>query len=313
MPLLRNASLLRAFLAVAREGNLSAAARSLSVSQPALTKSIRKLEQQFGVPLFDRRARGMTLTRGGAALLAHAKLIEAQCGFADAEIEMLAHGEGGRIRLGAGTYWGVTVVPRAVATLQARLPRLRVDLEVGVNSVILPKLFAGDLDFVMSALPERSDLPPGIETRSFGELHLRIVAGRDHPLVRRRAVSIDDIARHPFAIYQHDRDVLARLGALNAGRGVMPAISVETTSLHALVQLLKSGPYVACLPDGFLRAMPDPGLAVVPFRRDIWSFDSGALFPAALREAPPIVALLELLGDLTQAAARSTRRARAAA
>src|SRR5205814_3550626 len=110
MPLLRNAGLLRSFLAVARAGNLSAAARDLSVSQPALTKSVRKLEQQFGVALFDRRARGMALTPNGAALLAHARLIEAQCRFADAEIEALAQGEGGIIRIGAGPYWGPRLV-----------------------------------------------------------------------------------------------------------------------------------------------------------------------------------------------------------
>ena len=313
MSLLRNAGLLRAFLAVVREGNLSAAARTLSVSQPALTKSIRKLEQQFGVALFDRRARGMTLTRSGAALLAHAKLIEAQCSFADAEIESVAHGEGGRIRIGAGTYWGVTLMSRAIATLQARQPRLRVDLEVGVNWVILPKLFAGDLDFVMSALPDRSELPAGIEAHSFGELHLRIVASRHHSLLRRRRVTVADLARHPFVLYQHDRDVLTRLTALMRSEGAAPAIMVETTSLHVVMQLIQSGRYLACLPDGFLRATPDPEIAVVPFRRDIWSFPSGALFPAALREASPIVALLDLLRDLTREAHRPARRGRLAA
>src|SRR5438874_140897 len=91
MALLRNADLLRSFLAVARTGNLSAAARELSVSQPALTKSVRKLEQQVGVTLFDRRARGMALTPSGTALLAHARLIETQCRFADAEIAAISH------------------------------------------------------------------------------------------------------------------------------------------------------------------------------------------------------------------------------
>src|SRR5689334_10300806 len=102
MPLLRNADLLRPFLAVARTGNLSAAARELSLSQPALTKSVRKLEEIVGVPLFERRARGMTLTGSGTALLAHARRIEAQCRFADAEIGAIARGEAGSIRIGAG-------------------------------------------------------------------------------------------------------------------------------------------------------------------------------------------------------------------
>src|SRR6266508_3411249 len=100
MALLPHAALLRPFLAVARAGTLSAAARELGVSQPALTKAVHKLEQQVGVPLFDRRARGMALTASGSALLLHARLIEAQCRVADAEIAALAHGEGGRLAIG---------------------------------------------------------------------------------------------------------------------------------------------------------------------------------------------------------------------
>ena len=70
MPLLRNAGLLRHFLAVTQAGSLSGAAQVLAVSQPALTKSIRRLEQHYGVALFERRARGMMLTPFGETLLA---------------------------------------------------------------------------------------------------------------------------------------------------------------------------------------------------------------------------------------------------
>jgi DNA-binding transcriptional LysR family regulator len=68
MPLLRNTGLLRDFLAVTRAGSLSAAAQELSVSQPALTKNIRRLEQHYGVALFERKARGMALTPFGETL-----------------------------------------------------------------------------------------------------------------------------------------------------------------------------------------------------------------------------------------------------
>src|SRR5438093_1335398 len=211
MVLLRSIGLLRPFLAVAKAGNLSAAARDLSVSQPAVTKSVRKLEQQYGAALFDRGARGMALTPSGAALLTHARLIEAQCRFADAEIDALAHGEAGTIRIGAGPYWGPTLVPLAVARLQARFPKLRVDLEVGVNTITLPKLFAGDLDLVMSALPDATTLPVGIAMEDFGEFHLRVVAGREHPLQRKRSVTALDLARHSWVLYQHDKDTLDKL------------------------------------------------------------------------------------------------------
>jgi DNA-binding transcriptional LysR family regulator len=118
MPLLRNAALLRDFLAVAGAGGVSAAAQTLGVSQPALTKSIRRLEAHYGLALFERRARGMALTPFGDTLLAHAKLIDAQCRFADAEMQAFTQGAGGRLRIGAGPFWGATVIPLAIVRLQ---------------------------------------------------------------------------------------------------------------------------------------------------------------------------------------------------
>ena len=312
MALLRSVGLLRPFLAVARAGNLSTAARELAVSQPALTKSVRKLEQHFGVALFERRARGMTLTPTGAALLTHARLSEAQCRFADAEIEALANGAAGTIRIGAGPYWGPTLVPIAVARLQSRFPRLRVDLEVGVNTITLPKLFAGDLDLVMSALPDPTALPAGIAMEDFGEFHLRVVAGDQHPLHRKRRVTAADLARYAWVLYQHDADTLGKLTHVMQSAGAAPpSVVVVTTSLHAVMQFLKSGPYLACLADAYLRAMPEPGIGIVPFQRNIWSFPSGALYHASVRTFAPISALLAALHELSPEKPRKSRTPRA--
>jgi len=314
MALLRHASLLRPFIAVARHGNLSAAARELALSQPALTKSVRRLEQQFGVPLFERRARGMTLTASGAALYEHACLIEAQCRVAERAIVALAAGETGRLRLGAGTYWGNAAVPRAIAHLQQAMPGLEVTLEVGVNSVILPKLFAGELDFVMSALPDARTLPPGIERRDFFDIHLRVVAGKHHPLAARRRVTADDLARFPWVLYQHDRDVMDKLrSVVERGGGAPPRIRVETTSLLAVMQLVRSGPYLACLADAFLRAIPEPDLIELRFAPEIWTFRSGALFHTSLEALAPIRTLIEVLSREAAGPPRPRRPRRASA
>jgi DNA-binding transcriptional LysR family regulator len=310
MALLRSAGLLRSFLAVARSGNLSAAARELAVSQPALTKSVRKLEQQVGMPLFERRARGMTLTPSGATLLAHARAIEAQCRVADGELDALARGQTGRIRVGAGPYWGNTVVPRAIARLHEKLPRLDVGLDVGVNAVVQPRLFAGELDLIVGGLPDEGTLPAGIEQIDFYTIRTRVVAGRHHPLQRKTRVGVADLARYPWVFYQHDRDVMTRLSALFQRSGVgAPEIRVETTSLHAVMQLLRSGPYLACIADAYLRAAPEPAIAILPYPHAIWTFPAGVQVHAVLRDFAPIRTLLELI---TREAALHAPRRRAA-
>ena len=307
MGLLRNAGLLRPFLAVARAGTISAAARELAVSQPAVTKSVRKLEDQLGVALFDRRARGMALTASGTALLAHARTIEAQCRVADGELDALSHGLAGRIRLGAGPYWGNTVVPRAIARLHERLPTLDVDLEVAVNTVIQPKLYAGELDMIVGALPESLVMPTGIERRDIYRIKLRVVAGRHHPLQQKPRVGIGDLARYPWVVYQHDRDVMDKLAALLLRSGAKPPeIRVETTSVTAVIQLLRSGNNHACLADANQRAAPEPGIAILRYPREIWSFPSGVLYHAAVGGFAPIRLLIDLIAR--EAGARDAPR-----
>jgi len=309
MSLLRNAGLLRPFLAVARAGTISAAARELAVSQPAVTKSVRKLEEQLGVPLFDRRARGMALTASGTALLAHARSIEAQCRVADGELDALSRGLAGRIRLGAGPYWGNTVVPRAIARLHEGMPGVDVDLEVGVNTVIQPKLYAGELDLIVGALPESLVMPAGIARRDIYRINLRVVAGRHHPLQARSRVAVTDLARYPWVVYQHDRDVMDKLAALLQRSGAKPPeIRVETTSVTAVIQLLRNGPYLACLADAYLRAAPEPGIAILRYPREIWSFPSGVLYHEAVGTFAPIRLLIDLIAR--EAGAQGARRSR---
>src|SRR5205823_9305720 len=132
----------------------------------------------------------------------------------------------------------------------------------------------------------------GIQMEDFGEFHLRVVAARQHPLHRKARVTTADLARYSWVLYQHDQDTLDRLSrALRAAGGEAPDILVVTTSLHAVTQFLKCGPYLACLADAYVRTMAEPEVAILPFRREIWSFPSGALCHGSLRNFAPVAAL----------------------
>ena len=93
MATLRNAHLFRQFLAVVAEGSITAAAEKLGTTQPALTKSLHKLEGTYAVPLFERLPRGVALTVYGKNLLPHAQRIVAECRLADLELQSFGQGE----------------------------------------------------------------------------------------------------------------------------------------------------------------------------------------------------------------------------
>lgn len=305
MSTLRTSPLLRHFLAVAAEGTLSAAAAQLAVTQPALTKSIHKLEESLGVKLFERLPRGMALTSYGRTLLPHARRIQAECHFADVEMQAFRGGRTGRLRVGAGPFFGAALVPGAIVELQARFPRLDVEIVVGVNDLTHPRLFDGALDIVFCGLPDAAGLPAHIERHPFFDIESRVIAGARHPLVRRKDVPAAALVDYPWAIYQQDHEAIAHLYSVMRDEGTKPPrIAVETTSLTTLIQLLKGGRYLTCVADAMVSAQPDQGLAIVPFARPIWRFPAGALVHRSLERYPPV----RLLHDYVRSAADKLRR-----
>jgi len=296
--LAQNIALLRQFLAVAKSGSISRGARNLAMTQPAVTKSIHRLEDELGVTLFERRARGVALTRFGESLLRHAKLIEAEWSFAQAEIRAFRKGFAGQLRIGGGPFFGVALLPRAIAELQTRFPALRIDLQIGVNEITLPKLLDGDLDIVIGRLPKRDALPEHIVQRRIAEVRICAIAARAHPLAGRRSLTGAQLSGFPWVVYQQDPETIANLlSALRRIGANPPQIAIESTSLVALFEMLRSGPYLSCLAEGLLDTHIGAGIVALDIGGEVSSFSAGAIYPRAVAEIAPVKHLLRLLSS----------------
>jgi len=294
----RDLALIRQFLAVAKAGSVSAGAEALAMSQPAVSKAIHRLEDELGVTLFERRARGIVPTRFGEALLRHAKLIETEWSFAKAEVQAFREGHAGQLRIGGGPFFGAALLPLAVAKLQERFPQLRIDLRIGVNTNMLPQLLAGDLDVLVGRLPGPDDLSEQLVTRRIADLRLGIIAGRGHPLASRKRLGGRDLADYPWVTYQEDREGIAGLIAALARLGARPPhIAVESTSLVATFQLLRTGRYLACLAVGLLRTPFGADLREIEVSARIPRFHAGVMYPRTLSTLAPLKSLVRLLGQ----------------
>lgn len=141
------------FLSVAKHLSITAAAAELGLAQPTLTKSIRLLEEELGVSLFERLPRGVDLTEFGRSLLRHAQAMHVQARDALNEIEGLRGGTIGMVTIGAGPSWLRRHLPRAVARTLSRNPSLRVRIDGGFDDALLRALRHGEVDFVVSELP----------------------------------------------------------------------------------------------------------------------------------------------------------------
>ena len=296
MSSLRHAHFFRHFLAVVNEGSLTAAAQKVAVTQSALTKSIRKLEQELGTPLFERLPRGTALTIYGKTLLPHAQRIVAECRLADLELQAFGSGHSGSLKVGAGLMFGATMVPAAIAQLYEHYPGIAFQLVSGVTEVNFPLLRAGELDLMFGLLPPPTTIPEYLAYRPIIELSSRVVAGADHPLVRgRKIVRAADLADYPWVVIQHDRELVNNiLAALTTEGERTPRINVEVTSLSSLVRILRAGTYLSSFADA-IAAMPDLGLALVPYEQRIIRGEAGVVYHRSLERYGPALRLIELV------------------
>ena len=137
------------FRAVARAGSISAAARELGWTQPAVSQHLRALERSAGCTLLLRGAGGVELTEPGRVLLARADALAVQLHMAEEELADLTGLRRGRVRLAAYPSAAATLVPRAVAGLRARHPDVDVELTEAEPPEALALLSAGDADLAL--------------------------------------------------------------------------------------------------------------------------------------------------------------------
>jgi DNA-binding transcriptional LysR family regulator len=227
------------FLSVAANRSITVAAQKLRVSQPTLTKTIRALEAELGVTLFERMPRGVNLTPYGHSLLRHAEAIHVQFGDAKREIEGLKGGRYGTVLIGAGPAWLRRHLPRAVAIATSKNPSIKVNVEGGYDDALMRSLRQGDIDMVIAELPPKEsarDLTIKVLTSD----RLCICCRADHELTRRKKLSLANLLSFPWAMPPETTRASQRLRALFTSLDLpTPNAVVQTESMAFLLQTVR--------------------------------------------------------------------------
>jgi DNA-binding transcriptional LysR family regulator len=234
------------FLTVVARGSLRAAARDLGVTQPALTKAIRRLEDSFGAPLFDRQARGVTPTVYGTAVLRHAKDVKAALGAAQEEVEALRTGSAGLVKIGAGPSWQDAVLPEAISELRTRRPRVRVHVMGGGDDQLKEHLKSGALDFVLAVVPETPRLEPELTWQPLLADEYCVIADARHPLRYQALVRPEDLLAYPWILPAATTYMVGRLQHLLRAAGLPPPVpAIETDVIALKFALMRNSDYLS--------------------------------------------------------------------
>jgi len=291
---------LEMLLSVARTGNLSQSAEALNTTQPALSKWLKDLEADIGLPLFERHARGLRPTPYGEALIEHARRIEGHLDSARDDMLALREGGSGLVSIGTSGVSAADAVPLAVARLVKRMPRAQVRLVESTMNQMMPLLAHGEIDVVVGRAAN-AQLDPTLQTETLYRDPVNFVVGLQHPLADRKSVDWDDLLSYAWIVWPPGTPIRTALeSALNAAGRAMPRHCVESNSSMLNVTLLNNSELIGVASHraavrferlNVLRvlAMPMPlasaGAVAMYWRTDSVSREAVALALDCLRES----------------------------
>ncbi|UTW11215.1 LysR family transcriptional regulator [Marinobacterium rhizophilum] len=280
---------LHQFRVVAEQKNLTAASQLLHLSQPALTKNIKKVEEEFGVPLFERLPRGMLLTPFGEALLHRVKRMEMEYRYAHEEVSALQSGATASLNIGSGPVWALNYLPDILSQLYQRFPKLSVKLESGSMSVLLPKLASGELDLALGTQEVDEQLSDELKYIHMIDVDLIVVARRNHPLAHQATVSAEEVSRYRWVLFMQSLDQIKQYNHFFLQHGLPPIdICLQSDYWTTALAMLHQGDYLMSMPKQLLQQAMDNGLVQIAFVQKIWGFSSGIWYAPTARSLPAV-------------------------
>jgi DNA-binding transcriptional LysR family regulator len=185
---------LRQVVAIRRYGSFAKAADALGVSQPNLSKSVARLEDELKLKLFDRTAKGSALTPIGELIADRADAVIAENRDLARDAALLAGGETGIVRIGCTTSLTIPLALPLLQRLARRHPSLRVHTEAAASARLLPLLEARELDVVFTGQPPAEATRSYYVVESILEAPAVFVTNPSHPLANERAISLPRLA-----------------------------------------------------------------------------------------------------------------------
>lgn len=237
---------LRDVVAVAESGSLRGAARRLGLAQPAITRSIREIERELGVALFERHARGMTLTQIGTVFVRRASIVQNELRRARDEVDQLRGQTTGRVAVGLSTVSHLALLPGTLRAFRNRYPDVLLDVSEGLYPNIHTMLDDGLIDFYVGPLPE-TPLSKDYLIEKLFENERVVLARIGHPLVS--AKSLADLVDARWITTSITVQSEAELGPLFARHGLpSPRVQMQAHSALTMIVAAANSDLLAMMP-----------------------------------------------------------------
>jgi DNA-binding transcriptional LysR family regulator len=283
---------LKALVMVADAGSVTEAARRLLLTQPAVTRQIRALEDELGGALFDRTTKPIAATPLGKSALDHARRILQMSEELRAMVSNDAGILRGELRLGVAALWMRQLIPPIVLELRSRYPGLRLKLSSGWSGSLARRVAEGLLDAAVVLAPPQQEVPVGIGAIRFATEPVALISSAKTAL--KGTVPREALRRTVWVLNSEGCGFRAALKRTMEGAGIPFAVVAEVNDLGLQMELVRAGVGEGIIP---LRALPrrlaEAGLQTFRIAGITFSLEARFLFRRTGPIIPKVVPAIE--------------------
>lgn len=260
---------LRLILQIAMTGKLQVAAQKIAVSQPAASRMVSEIEKLVGAELFTRHAKGMAPTPIGEAVIYHARQILQGYDNLDMNVQKIASGRAGSVRIGTVTGPAVGLIVPVVRAMRAQAPDVEFTIEVAPSTVLMRGLDEGNFDFIVGRPP------PNFKSQMYQIFPARnevvsMLVFQDHPLAGCTSLHLRDLREFGWIIQEHGTPIRAAVEtAFHANQVAMPTQITNTSSLLVALALLEQSTAIASQSHEVVDLLADSALDMKVVRLDV--------------------------------------------
>lgn len=285
---------IRDFIAIARARSLRGAAAALGLTQPAISRSLQELEKELGVPLVERRARGVVLTPAGEKFLLRAQVATESIRRGTEEVRQFVGDFHGSVAVAMTSAPALALLPSAYPRFRRAWPGIGVRFIDGQFHQVEPRLRTGELDFYVGPCPAR-ELCAGYGVELIARHERVVIARHDHPLAGAQSLA-ELIGAEWLIAGLRDRVEAEFEEVFSACDLPSPAVRTRAESMLALQVILATSDALAFLPQAWAESALFRGvLARIPVRETLAAPDIVEMHAHALPLTPAAQAFATLL------------------
>ncbi|WP_453995837.1 LysR family transcriptional regulator [Bacillus nitroreducens] len=264
------------FVEVAKHLNITKAASILHISQPSLSKVIRKLESDLGTPLFYRGAKQLDLTDVGKAFLVSAKNVLQAYENLTMEISDVIDLKKGEIKIGIPPIIGATFFSKLISSYKEAFPSIQINLtEVG-SKKIKRGVAEGELDIgLVCNLPIQKE---DFDMIKLVEDPLVLLVHKDHPLSQRESIELTHVSKEPFIMYRNDFSLYDKIMEACGKLDFYPNIVCESSQKDFMIEMVEAKLGVALLPSQICRQITSKNIIAIPFINPTINLELGMIW-----------------------------------